>query len=666
MGRPPGGGGDRGLDGRDPRLRTAVSSQHGPQRPRLLLPRGALNARGQPGYADSPKPRAEAAPIRRAAWRQLGAVNAVPITRARRVRKPASRNGRARPANDGRQSGPLPSGRGPGLYREPTVRWARKEGLRRGYRHGGQRRHTARTPGRARRERLRPSSRQIRGRGALAPSACSVDHGAGEAIEPSAAIAGGVAGVADGKAPASTSDRGARRTPPARSQPRPAERRLVYIGDLGYRARSERALEGGLTKDAHGKSSPVVVEGGVLVGSTTRTSRPYAKIGQAGPRPRSRCHRSRRMVAWYQVPCSARSIASGREQYHVSRAHGASPAVVGHAPTTAPSSARCCRGPAAQGAVALRAHGTAVPVLPRGGRGAGGAQVVHCLEADTGKVLWTFATKGRVDSSPVIAGGRVHIGSADGRVYALDLTSGQPTLEFDAGGPITASPALAGGRLVIGTQDGQVFCPGPGLSRSPGRPVLPELPQPSKTPNPKEPPSPDGSPAPTSRRAISTRGTTSSPAVRKWDRGRFPVEGWRMATLSATPSHALDEARSWPPRTPDAGREHRHQAPAAGRDRSRSRWRSRAPIGGRTAQAPGEPWPGRLGLDLRGGRAWPRSSRPDAIRGHGARGPNPSRLEWGVPMTADGGGWRDVAGMASGPGRRNVTWSGRCGSQARG
>jgi outer membrane protein assembly factor BamB len=88
-------------------------------------------------------------------------------------------------------------------------------------------------------------------------------------------------------------------------------------------------------------------------------------------------------------------------------------------------------------------------------------KLVHCLEADTGKPLWTFATKGRVDSSPVIAGGRVHIGSADGRVYALDLVTGKAVLEFDAGGPITASPALASGRLVIGTQDGQVFCLGP-------------------------------------------------------------------------------------------------------------------------------------------------------------------------------------------------------------
>src|ERR1051326_7152492 len=36
---------------------------------------------------------------------------------------------------------------------------------------------------------------------------------------------------------------------------------------------------------------------------------------------------------------------------------------------------------------------------------------VHCLNAKTGKAVWTFATRARVDSSPAIAGGRVYVGS---------------------------------------------------------------------------------------------------------------------------------------------------------------------------------------------------------------------------------------------------------------
>jgi eukaryotic-like serine/threonine-protein kinase len=88
-------------------------------------------------------------------------------------------------------------------------------------------------------------------------------------------------------------------------------------------------------------------------------------------------------------------------------------------------------------------------------------KLVHALDASTGKVQWTFVTKGRVDSSPAIVQGKVYVGSADGRVYTLDLKTGKALEQFDTGGPIATSPALAAGRLVIGTEDGQLFCFGP-------------------------------------------------------------------------------------------------------------------------------------------------------------------------------------------------------------
>ncbi len=85
-------------------------------------------------------------------------------------------------------------------------------------------------------------------------------------------------------------------------------------------------------------------------------------------------------------------------------------------------------------------------------------KMVHCLDAKTGKALWTFPTLGRVESSPAVAGGRVYVGSSDGRFYVLDLASGAKLWEFHAGAPISASPAIASGRVVIGSQDGQLYC----------------------------------------------------------------------------------------------------------------------------------------------------------------------------------------------------------------
>jgi outer membrane protein assembly factor BamB len=83
---------------------------------------------------------------------------------------------------------------------------------------------------------------------------------------------------------------------------------------------------------------------------------------------------------------------------------------------------------------------------------------VHALEPKTGRPLWRFPTKGRVDGSPVVVGNRVFVGSVDGRVYGLDLKSGREVWRFEAGAAVLASPAVAAGRLVIGAEDGNLYC----------------------------------------------------------------------------------------------------------------------------------------------------------------------------------------------------------------
>jgi len=84
-------------------------------------------------------------------------------------------------------------------------------------------------------------------------------------------------------------------------------------------------------------------------------------------------------------------------------------------------------------------------------------KLVHGLTPN-GKAAWTFTTRARVESSPAIAGGRVFVGSNDGRFYVLSLTNGAKLWEFNAGAPLSASPAIANGKIVIGTQDGRLYC----------------------------------------------------------------------------------------------------------------------------------------------------------------------------------------------------------------
>jgi outer membrane protein assembly factor BamB len=71
-------------------------------------------------------------------------------------------------------------------------------------------------------------------------------------------------------------------------------------------------------------------------------------------------------------------------------------------------------------------------------------------------VRWRFATGGRVVSSPVLAEGRLHVGSDDGQLYALDATSGRLLWAWPTDGPVPSTPAVAAGRVHVLSYDGRV------------------------------------------------------------------------------------------------------------------------------------------------------------------------------------------------------------------
>jgi outer membrane protein assembly factor BamB len=63
-----------------------------------------------------------------------------------------------------------------------------------------------------------------------------------------------------------------------------------------------------------------------------------------------------------------------------------------------------------------------------------------------------------VESSPVVCGDAIIVGSADGRLYCVALADGKERWAYEIGAPVTASPAVADGRIVVGAEDGSVYC----------------------------------------------------------------------------------------------------------------------------------------------------------------------------------------------------------------
>jgi outer membrane protein assembly factor BamB len=78
--------------------------------------------------------------------------------------------------------------------------------------------------------------------------------------------------------------------------------------------------------------------------------------------------------------------------------------------------------------------------------------------ADNGTYLWSFASGGRIYSSPVPQGDDVFFGSDDGRLYKVDVDSGILIWEFATGDKVRGGPALADGRVVFASWDGFLYC----------------------------------------------------------------------------------------------------------------------------------------------------------------------------------------------------------------
>ncbi len=85
---------------------------------------------------------------------------------------------------------------------------------------------------------------------------------------------------------------------------------------------------------------------------------------------------------------------------------------------------------------------------------------LHCIDRPSGKSVWTFQTRGEVESSPVVCGDALVVGSGDGRLYCITLADGKERWNFEIGAPVTASPAASDGVIVVGAEDGNLFAIG--------------------------------------------------------------------------------------------------------------------------------------------------------------------------------------------------------------
>jgi outer membrane protein assembly factor BamB len=80
--------------------------------------------------------------------------------------------------------------------------------------------------------------------------------------------------------------------------------------------------------------------------------------------------------------------------------------------------------------------------------------ILHCLDAETGKVHWTHDTRKQTWSSPYLADGKVYFGNDDDIVYVFAHGKTKKLLaQNDMGGHVRASPVAANGALYVMTEN---------------------------------------------------------------------------------------------------------------------------------------------------------------------------------------------------------------------
>jgi outer membrane protein assembly factor BamB len=74
------------------------------------------------------------------------------------------------------------------------------------------------------------------------------------------------------------------------------------------------------------------------------------------------------------------------------------------------------------------------------------------VDPERGEKAWEFASGDSVLAAPAVEGDRVVFGSYDGHVYALDAGSGRLVWKRDTRGAVVSTPALVGDRVVVGNR----------------------------------------------------------------------------------------------------------------------------------------------------------------------------------------------------------------------
>jgi outer membrane protein assembly factor BamB len=82
---------------------------------------------------------------------------------------------------------------------------------------------------------------------------------------------------------------------------------------------------------------------------------------------------------------------------------------------------------------------------------------LYALDARTGRKVWKYAAGGPIEHTAAVAGGKVFTGCLDGTLHAVTCATGRRAWVFQAESGFTASPLPVAGKVFIGSRAGVLY-----------------------------------------------------------------------------------------------------------------------------------------------------------------------------------------------------------------
>ena len=83
--------------------------------------------------------------------------------------------------------------------------------------------------------------------------------------------------------------------------------------------------------------------------------------------------------------------------------------------------------------------------------------ILHAMDADTGKDVWVYRAEGAILHTCAVEDGKVVFGDSSGEISAVTVADGKPAWSVQTGAAVWNAPLITQGMALVGSRDGYLY-----------------------------------------------------------------------------------------------------------------------------------------------------------------------------------------------------------------